>query len=467
MENENVQNERNGDKRVNKKFIDVVSGADLNTQSRPIIISSLLVSTLFSAIYSANHLGQVIYFLLFYGVIGYSDANGYHPPIDTYITNSANLAYLLQGALIFLLPICIIITQSTSKQKALLTKIICYMIAITYLFGNLWLLHWLYHGVHTGEWILSDFKHFQDSRCYIFNHMSWGYNSLISVIPNTANMILWSVFAFNLDRDYEKTYKYLLGILFFSFIFPAAVFGTRYMLGTMMPDRFMSGKDLLLQSGISIVKGEKKFWWFGKMVFLAFSLSSITFLFYYSSRNVSRYVENICEIRDRLNETMRESDIVMDVDADEIKGTHTVRKEEKEDTHHHHTHSGERHRERIKEHIDWTPVSERIESENKYKYYNNHISMEEIINNQTEEKEHKEFVGSADIRPSIGNTNRRDNHEKEFVGSAEISPTMKNNNRSNEQRDFKIDSQEHKKVAKSTTKKDDDFEKGDIVWISK
>lgn len=235
-----------------------------------------------------------------------------------------------------------------------------------------------------------------------------------------------------------------------SFVLPVLINLCRYLASLMFPDTMTTGDELLTKLGISIINGERHFWWLNKSAFLFMSQLALVILFRYVSKNHERYEQFVCTLPSYHIHRHRHSSY-----GSSSSGQSNGASE----------HSGSE-----KKVINWTPVSgydsggaglggngAKAEIEDNMKIGN-------IISRQSK---NAASGGDTGLKPaSYALNNKAASAEKEFHASASVVPAshMQNKKHSDTQKEFHGSAEI---VPARTENKSDETEQGDIVWISR
>lgn len=424
-------------------------------QTKPTFVSIVVISMLFAFIYMVTHIRQELSFLYVNGITGYIDASGYHPHDIRYIRNLLNIAYCLQGIAMLVFPASMLSFPKNRPAKNQFIKLTCYFIAITYFMGNMWIVKWLFQGIFRNMGFSPDFKAYQDTNCYIFNHMSWGSNSSFGIILNLLCGTAWALIGYHINRKYKSVYKYVIMALVCSFVLPILINLCRYLASLMFPDTVLTGDELLTKLGISIINGERHFWWLNKSAFLFMSQLALVILFRYVSKNHERYEQFVCTLPS--------------YHIHRHHGAHRYSSNSQnyyyESEHGSHNHGGS-----DKKVINWTPVSgynadgEGLERSGAKAEIDDNMKIGNIISRQSK---NASSDGDTGLKPaSHALNNKAASAEKEFHASAEVVPAshMQNKKHSDTQKEFHGSAEIAPARAEN---KSDETEQGDIVWISR
>lgn len=235
-------------------------------QTRPIIISMLVISLVFSLIYTMGHLK-----VAFEVITGYIFTEG-----KMEYLNVTNFLYCLIGVAMLFVPINILVRTNTLLAKTKLIKYTYYFIGIAYLLGNYWAVHWIYENI-IGANPTMDIVEFQKSHGYMFNHLSWGNGAEYSSFMNILIGGLWVFLAYCIDTRYKLVKTIMIVIASCMFIIP-----------------------IICYSRIDVLWSEDDglWWWLGKAFPLTLSQIAMVGVFYFANTKREYWEENICLLND-------------------------------------------------------------------------------------------------------------------------------------------------------------------------
>ena len=197
--------------------------------------------------------------LLFAGLYIFGHINQLQASITgSGLLNLTNILMCILGVMQSLLVVFMI----TGKKKWL--KFTLYTIASLYLFGNAWIIKWLYSIIRTGE-VSFNFVNYQYNIWgYLFNNTTWASSNADTLLFNYVNSVLWFTLAKAIDRDKKKSCICMGGIIFVTFILPIIFYAaTRYKL---IPEWWIKKSITLFISYISlfvimVISTTKKSFW--------------------------------------------------------------------------------------------------------------------------------------------------------------------------------------------------------------
>lgn len=268
-------------------------------QTRPIIISMLVISLVFSLIYTLGHLK-----IAFEVILGYIFDEGRMEYL-----NITNFLYCLIGVAMLFVPINILVHTNTLAAKTKLIKYTYYFIGISYLLGNFWAVHWIYESI-IGANPTMDIVEFQKSHGYMFNHLSWGNGAEYASFMNILIGGLWILLAYWMDTKYEQVKKVMIAIAACMFIIPIICYSRIDALWT---------------------EEDGMWWWLEKAFPLTLSQLAMVGVFYFAGTKREYWVENICLLNDEQARKEAEQKQRMAMEQEKHK-THASK-------HHHHHHS--------------------------------------------------------------------------------------------------------------------------------
>ncbi len=269
-------------------------------QTRPIIISMLVISLVFSLIYTMGHLK-----IAFEVILAYIFTEG-----KMEYLNVTNFLYCLIGVAMLFVPINILVRTNTLAGKTKLIKYTYYFIGIAYLLGNYWAVHWIYESI-IGANPTMDIVEFQKSHGYMFNHLSWGHGAEYSSFMNILIGGLWVFLAYCMDTKFKLVKKIMIVISVCMFVIP-----------------------VICYSRIDVLWSEEDgmWWWLGKAFPLVLSQVAMFGVFYFASGTRQYWEENVCLLNDE--RARKEAE-----EKERLAERAEKRKANKHHSHHHHSSS--------------------------------------------------------------------------------------------------------------------------------
>lgn len=267
-------------------------------QTKPIIISTLVISLVFAIINISGHIKQVIQLFTAYIQVGQFQ----------YI-NLSNMLYCILGFILLFIPINILVKPKTMETKTKMIKYTYYFVGIAYLLGNLWVVKWIFN-MFLGT-ASADISQFQYDNGLMFTHLSWGMRNEVSALMNIYVGALYIYLGSIIDVKYKSVYKLVLIIAFSTFILP-----------------------IVLYSMFNPVS--KMYWWIKKSFPEFLSNLAMAGVYAYACRDAGIWDENIC--------LLSESGAKKGVSKKTAKSEKASENKSDSEKHHHHHHHHHHHR---------------------------------------------------------------------------------------------------------------------------